>query len=120
MARINVYQGSDTIHDLEATDEVGVPLDLTDSTLTFQVRRYPGALLLIEKQTGVGITHAPDQATTGAGKATLTLDAGDTLALAPGRYRWGLWLQDALGNDQPLRERGVFHLRAPIVAEGGS
>jgi len=50
----------------------------------------------------------------GKGLATLTLEAADTLDLA-GRYRWGLWLEDALGDRQPLSERGEFLVNTPVV-----
>jgi hypothetical protein len=120
MRLLTMYAGADMEFSLLALDENGDPVDLTGSTLTFQVRR--GVLdddPLIEKATGDGITHAADQAGAGKGQATLTLEALDTEDLN-GQHRWGLWVEDVFGTRQPLSERGVFYVSHPVVRPGGS
>lgn len=111
-----VYTGGDYIFDLTVTDDDGTLIDLTGATLTWQVRlQLDDAAPLIDKETGAGITHAADQPGTGKGLAELAVAKADWPAI--GHYYWGLWLKDAVGNRQPLREYGSLHVKAAVVQE---
>jgi hypothetical protein len=81
------------------TDEAGALVDLTGTDSTFMVKRHQtdaDADALITKTLGSGIAYAPDQATTGKGKAFIEIEAADTDALA-GRFYYELEAEDSVG-----------------------
>jgi hypothetical protein len=82
MTLLSMTRGDTAVFDVALTDGAGDPLDITDATLTFTVKRRlsdPDSAAVVQKTTGNGITHGADPTD---GTATITLDPDDTADLS--------------------------------------
>lgn len=81
-------RGTTSSFSIAVTDAAGDPLDISTGTLTWTLRRYPGATAIITKTNddGITVTDGP------GGLATLTLDPADTSDFVDMTVRliWGL------------------------------
>lgn len=68
-------------------------LNLDGKVVRFTVRASLAEAVLINKLTGGGIVHDPDQVAN-PGKFTLTVPKADHTALAAFVHKWDLWVDD--------------------------
>jgi hypothetical protein len=78
---LTAYKGDTYTHRIDFEDTAGDPVNVTGSTFTAQVRRYPAADAPLA-------TFTVDTSQAATGRVVLTLPHATTSALPVGRHRW--------------------------------
>ena len=120
MATIDIVmtQNNDITVRFTARDSTGNPVNITDFTILWEVKKsYLSAALITKSTGGHGITITN---TTG-GNFTVALAAADTKTLEPGSYLHQATLTDTFGNSVSLTglggTTGVFKLIPQIAVQ---
>lgn len=107
---VNFPAGAKRTHRIDVVDASSVAQAMTGWSLAYVWRKADGTLAL-SKTTSSGITIGNGSGTDD--RATVTIDAADTVSLAPGTYNYALWRTDST-NDDPLAY-GTLVLSAPAA-----